>query len=206
MFRVHVLLNERVRYLNCFRWAPEPDASFRGGPIPFLCFNRKKLACRTGVPRACSKHLNANPLKREAMRGVEVMFKCAFTWMLCYEVHQLLKSLVPGCIGKIKKHFSSSLLTIWVGNLRRYHLINALSKSSYKKTPTDATAIHPLTRLCVSTYQLTMVAQIFMKPSKTAFLRSVNLTNLLFTQSIPQNTTTLRSSDHKLNLHVLAQL
>lgn len=105
VFRVHVLLNERVRYLNCFRWAPEPDASFRGGPIPFLCFNRKKLACRTGAPRACSKHLNANPLKREAMRGVEVMFKCAFTWMLCYEVHQLLKSLVPGCIGKIKKTF-----------------------------------------------------------------------------------------------------
>ena len=167
------------------------------------------LVCRTGAPRApraCSKHLNANPLKREAMRGVEVMFKCAFTWMLCSEVHQLLKSLVPGCIGKIKKHFSSSLLTIWVGNLRRYHLINALSNSSHKETPTDATAIHPLTRLCVSTYQLTMVTQIFMKPSKTAFLRSVNLTNLLFTQSIPQNTTTLRSSDHKLNLHVLAQL
>lgn len=133
--------------------------------------------------------MNANPLKTEAMRGVEVMFKCAFTWMLCYEVHQLLKSLVPGCIGKIKKNFSSSLLTIWVGNLRRYHLINALSKSSYKETPTDATSIHPLTRLCVSTYQLTMVTQIFMKPSKTTFPRSVNLTNLLFTQSIPQNTT-----------------
>ena len=131
-FRVHVLLNERVRYLNCFRWAPEPDASFRGGPIPFLCFNRKKLACRTGVPRACSKHLNANPLKREAMRGVEVMFKCAFTWMLCYEVHRLLKSLVPTS-EKLKKVFSSSLLTIWVGNLRRYRLINALSKSSYER-------------------------------------------------------------------------
>lgn len=107
---------------------------------------------------------------------------------------------------KLKKIFSSSLLTIWVGNLRRYHLINALSKSSYKETPTDATAIHPLTSLCFSTYQLTMVSQIFMKPFKTAFPRSVNLTNLLFTQSIPQSTTTLRSSDHKLNLHVLAQL
>ena len=168
---------------------PEPDASFRGWPIPFSYFNRNKLAYRTSAPRACSKHMNANPLKTEAMRGVEVMFKCAFTWMLCYEVHQLLKSLVPGCIGKIKKNFSSSLLTIWVGNLRRYHLINALSKSSYKETPTDATSIHPLTRLCVSTYQLTMVTQIFMKPSKTTFPRSVNLTNLLFTQSIPQNTT-----------------
>lgn len=41
-----------------------------------------------------------------------------------------------------------------------------------------------------------MVSQIFMKPFKTAFLRPVNLTNLLFTQSIPQNTNTLRSGDH----------
>ena len=150
-------------------------------------------------------HLNANPLKREAMRGVEVMFKCAFMWMLCYQAHQLLKSLVPGCIGKIKKTFFF-VATDDLGWKFTTLSINALSKSSYKETPTDATAIHPLTRLCVSTYQLTMMTQIFMKPSKTAFLRSVNLTNLLFSQSIPQNTTTLRSSDHKLNLHVLAQL
>ena len=135
------------------------------------------------------------------MRGVEVMFKCAFMWMLCYQAHQLLKSLVPGCIGKIKKTFFF-VATDDLGWKFTTLSINALSKSSYKETPTDATAIHPLTRLCVSTYQLTMMTQIFMKPSKTAFLRSVNLTNLLFTQSIPQNTTTLRSSDHKLNLHV----
>ena len=138
------------------------------------------------------------------MRGVEVIFKCAFTWMLRYEVHQLFKSSVPTS-EKLKKVFSSSLLTIWVGNLRRYHLINALSKLSYKRRRCNR-EFHPLTSLCVSTYQLTIVYQIFRKPLKTAFLRSVNLTNLLFTQSIPQNTTTLRSSDHKLNLHVLAQL
>ena len=40
-----------------------------------------------------------------------------------------------------------------------------------------------------------------MKPLKTVSL--LCKTNLLFTQSIPQDTTTLRSSDHKLNLHVL---
>ena len=145
------------------------------------------------------------PIKREAMRGVEVMFKCAFTWMLCYEVHQLLKSLVLTS-EKLKKVFSSSLLTIWIANLRRYHLINALSKSSYKRRRCSR-EFRPLTSLsaglCVSTYQLTIVSQIFMKPLKTAFLCSVNLTNLLFTQSIPQNMNTLRSSDHKLNLHLL---
>lgn len=113
-----------------------------------------------------------------------------------------LEKLSP-YIWKIKKVFSSSLLTIWVENLRRYRLINALSKSSYKRRRYNR-EFHPsLTSLCVSTYHLTIVSQIFMKPLKTAFLCSVNLTNLLFTQSIPQDTTTLRSSDHKLNLHVL---
>ena len=131
-FRLQTLLSSPCVSCTCpfkractipylFSLTPEPDASFRGEPIPFLCFNRKKLACRTGAPRACSKHLNANPLKREAMRGVEVMFKCAFTWMLCYEVHQLLKSLVPGCIGKnFKKSF---LRRYWRFGLEIYDAI-----------------------------------------------------------------------------------
>ena len=62
--------------------------------------------------------------------------------MLCYEVHRLLKSLVPTS-EKLKKVFSSSLLTIWVGNLRRYRLINALSKSSYERRRCNR-EFHPL--------------------------------------------------------------
>ena len=106
LLRVHVLLNERARY--CFlSWPQSPMLPSVGGRFRFYVSTETSLyaALERLEPIACSKHLNANPLTREAMRGVEVMFKCAFTWMLCSEVHQLLKSLVPGCIGKIKKTF-----------------------------------------------------------------------------------------------------